>query len=270
MGMNRREFFRIAGLSTLMGLGAKSALELVFPGQVEAQYAPNAKGLVAKRWAMVVDMRKVNDKIAQACIEACHSIHNVPDMGAPLDPKDQLDPELKIRREVKWMWTDHYHNAFPGEEHDYTEEKVKHLNFLVLCNHCENPPCVRVCPTKATFRRPDGIVMMDMHRCIGCRFCMAGCPFGARSFNWRDPRPYIKKINESYPTREIGVVEKCTFCTERLDQGLMPACVEVSKGALTFGDISDPKSKVREILKTNFSLRRKQHLGTNPQVYYIV
>ena len=97
------------------------------------------------------------------------------------------------RYQIKWIWTEHFHNAFPGEEQPHMSEKVEHMNFLVLCNHCDNPPCVRVCPTKATFQREDGIVMMDMHRCIGCRFCMAGCPFGARSFNWRDPRPYVKE-----------------------------------------------------------------------------
>ncbi len=112
--------------------------------------------------------------------------------------------------------------------------------------------------------------MMDMHRCIGCRYCMAACPYGARSFNWRDPRPYLKEVNLNYPTREIGVVEKCTFCDERVSKGQMPACVEVSGGALIFGDLSDPNSKVREALRTYFTLRRKAHLGTYPQVYYIV
>jgi molybdopterin-containing oxidoreductase family iron-sulfur binding subunit len=217
---------------------------------------------------MVVDMRKVDEKIAQACIQACHSVHNVPDITSPVDPKDQASPEEKIRWQIKWMWTEHFHNAFPGQE--VMAERVNALPFLVLCNHCDNPPCVRVCPTKATFRRPDGIVMMDMHRCIGCRYCMAGCPFGARSFNWRDPRPFVKDVNQDYPTRETGVVEKCTFCTERLDQGLMPACVVASQGALVFGDLGDAKSKVREYLRTNFSIRRKPFLGTNPQVYYIV
>jgi molybdopterin-containing oxidoreductase family iron-sulfur binding subunit len=127
-----------------------------------------------------------------------------------------------------------------------------------------------VCPTKATFQREDGIVMMDMHRCIGCRFCMAGCPFGARSFNWKDPRPYVKENYPGYPTREIGVVEKCTFCAERLAQGLQPACVEASGGAMVFGDLEDEKSEVREYLRKYFTIRRKAHLGTNPQVYYIV
>jgi len=99
---------------------------------------------------------------------------------------------------------------------------------------------------------------------------MAGCPFSARSFNWRDPRPYIKNENKDYPTREIGVVEKCLFCVERLAVGLMPACVEASQGAMAFGDLNDPKSQVREWLRANFAIRRKPYLGTNPQVYYIV
>jgi molybdopterin-containing oxidoreductase family iron-sulfur binding subunit len=99
---------------------------------------------------------------------------------------------------------------------------------------------------------------------------MAGCPFGVRSFNWRDPRPYITKEYPGYPTREIGVVEKCTFCAERLAQNLMPACVEASKGTMIFGDLNDEKAKVRDTLKRYFTIRRKVHLGTNPQVYYIV
>jgi molybdopterin-containing oxidoreductase family iron-sulfur binding subunit len=150
-------------------------------------------------------------------------------------------------------------------------ERVKETPFLVLCNHCENPPCVRACPTKATFKREsDGIVLMDFHRCIGCRFCMAACPFGSRSFNFRDPRPFIAKTNKEFPTRMKGVVEKCNFCAERLAVGKLPACVEASDGALAFGDLYDPESVVRQLIKENYTIRRKQHLGTEPAVYYIV
>jgi len=269
MGMDRREFIRISGLAALLGLGGKGAFELLRPGQVEAALEAEPKALSGKRWAMVVNMPKLDEATAQKCIAACHRVHNVPDFNNPVDPKNKLDPEVAHRYEVKWIWTDHYHNAFV-EDQSTLPEKVQHFAFLLLCNHCDNPPCVRVCPTKATFRRDDGIVNMDMHRCIGCRFCMAGCPFGARSFNWRDTRPYVKDTNPGYPTREIGVVEKCTFCAERLAQGLMPACVEASGGAMIFGDLSDEKSKVRESLKKHFTIRRKVHLGTNPQVYYIV
>jgi Fe-S-cluster-containing dehydrogenase component len=270
MSINRREFIRIAGLSTLMGLAGKAGFELLFPGQLEAQLMPAGQPLVAKRWAMVVDMRKLDEQTAKKCIAACHLVHNVPDFDHPIDSKDAVDPDHKTRWMVKWIWTDHFENAFPGEEHQNVLERIEHLPFLLLCNHCDNPPCVRVCPTQATFRREDGIVMMDMHRCIGCRFCMAGCPFSARSFNWRDPRPYIRQVYQEFPTREIGVVEKCNFCAERLERGLIPACVEASKGALAFGDLTDAKSKLRELLRTNFTIRRKAHLGTNPQVYYIV
>ena len=105
---------------------------------------------------------------------------------------------------------------------------------------------MRVCPTKATFKRADGIVMMDYHRCIGCRFCMAACPYGSRSMNYRDPRPFIRKINPDFPTRTKGVVEKCNFCEERLARGILPACVVACKEkALVFGDLEDPRSDVR-------------------------
>lgn len=193
----------------------------------------------------------------QKCIDACNNIHNIPDFGNTKD-------------EIKWIWKDSFEAAFPGQLNEYLPEAIKGKPFLLLCNHCENPPCVRVCPTQATFKRKDGIVMMDQHRCIGCRFCMAACPFGARSFNWRDPRPYIKKENLEYPTRTIGVVEKCTFCFERLVKGLQPACVEASNGALIFGDLSDPNSEVRKILATRYSIRRKSELGTQPGVYYLI
>jgi molybdopterin-containing oxidoreductase family iron-sulfur binding subunit len=105
---------------------------------------------------------------------------------------------------------------------------------------------------------------------------MAACPFGARSFNWLDPRPkdtpnrYIKDINMEYPTRVRGVVEKCTLCAERLAEGKQPACVEASEGKMFFGDLEDPKSEVREILRSHFTIRRKAHLGSRPNVYYIV
>jgi molybdopterin-containing oxidoreductase family iron-sulfur binding subunit len=152
--------------------------------------------------------------------------------------------------------------------------EVEHKPIMVLCNHCENPPCVRVCPTKATFKREsDGIVIMDMHRCIGCRFCMAACPYGARSFNFYDPRQFLPERlpNPDYPTRTKGVVEKCNFCAERLADGKLPACVEAAKdGQLLFGDLDDPRSSVRKALRERYSIRRKPDLGTQPSVYYLV
>ena len=195
--------------------------------------------------------------------------HNVPDFANPVSPADKLDPKDILRWEVKWIWTVPFENAFPGQKLEYLAQFAD-KSVPVLCNHCAKPPCVRVCPTKATWQREDGIVMMDFHRCIGCRFCMAACPFGSRSFNWGDPRPYIRERNPEFPTREKGVVEKCDFCQERLAQGLMPACVEASGGAMHFGDMADANSNPRKALRQHYAIRRKPHLGTEPQVYYLV
>jgi molybdopterin-containing oxidoreductase family iron-sulfur binding subunit len=258
MEVNRREFLKIAGASTIVGiLGGWSAVELLAPGELDNRHRANPQALTAKRWAMVVDMRKMDEATMRDCIEACHRVHNVPDIDDP-------------RSEVKWIWLEPFEHAFPLQNHEHTADPLKEQSFLVFCNHCDNPPCVRVCPTKATWKRDDGIVMMDQHRCIGCRYCMAACPYGSRNYNWKDPRPFIKSRNPDYPTRSNGVVEKCTFCAERLDEGLMPACVEASKGALIFGDLADPASEVREILRSHYTIRRKLSLGTEPSVFYMV
>ncbi len=259
MSINRRAFLKIAGISTIAGIGGASVIRGGKGDEIEASHVVfDDKALKAKHWAMVIDLSRFRtEEDYKKVINACHSIHNVPDLGNPKD-------------EIKWIWTDTFEHTFPGQESRHMSESLKHKPFLLLCNHCEKPACVRVCPTKATFKREDGIVMQDMHRCIGCRFCMAACPFGARSFNYRDPRPFIKDPNPEYPTRTIGVVEKCTFCFERLAKGLQPACVEVSNGAMAFGDLDDPNSEVRKLLGRHYTIRRKPELGTEPSVYYII
>jgi molybdopterin-containing oxidoreductase family iron-sulfur binding subunit len=222
-------------------------------------FKKGAKALKAKQWAMVIDTRKLKSaEDLEPIIEACNKIHNI--------------PQFKNKHhEIKWIWEEEYENTFPTKPNKFLENELAHSPLLVLCNHCENPPCCRACPTQATFKRKsDGIVLMDFHRCIGCRFCMAACPFGSRSFNFRDPRPFIPEVTPEFPTRMKGVVEKCNFCAERLAVGEMPACVEASGGALAFGDLYDPESGVRKLLKTNYTIRRKQQLGTEPSVYYIV
>ena len=259
MDSSRRRLLQLLGLSSL-ALTARPVLN-AFAKEAEHKpvIKPNKKALTAKQWAMVIDTRKFESVAdVEPLVEACDTIHNV--------------PHLKNKRhEIKWIWETHYHNAFPGKAGQFLSEAVEHTPFIVLCNHCENPPCVRACPTKATFKREsDGIVLMDFHRCIGCRFCMAACPFGARSFNFRDPRPFIKETNKGYPTRTKGVVEKCNFCAERLAVGQLPACVEASEGKLAFGDLYDSQSEVRELIRTHYTIRRKQVLGTEPSVYYIV
>jgi molybdopterin-containing oxidoreductase family iron-sulfur binding subunit len=263
MDSNRRRILQLLGLTGL-ALTTRPVLNAFAKDTEQAaetaplvQNADNA--LTAKQWAMVIDTRQFESEAdVEPLVEVCHSIHNVPEF------------ENK-RHEIKWIWPEHYHNAFPGKAARFLSEEVEHRPFLVLCNHCENPPCVRACPTQATFKREwDGIVIMDFHRCIGCRFCMAACPFGARSFNYRNPRPFIEETNNQFPTRMKGVVEKCNFCAERLAVGELPACVVASEGKIAFGDLYDPESEVRELIRTNYTIRRKQTLGTEPCVYYIV
>ena len=209
---------------------------------------------------MVVDVRKFREdpSLGEKVVAACHTVHNVPEFP---DKKD----------EIKWIWMTRFENAFPESPNLYRDEANAGHELPIFCNHCDNPPCVRACPTKATFRNKEGIIVMDYHRCIGCRFCMAACPYGARSFNFKDPRPHIPQLNPAYPTRTPGVVEKCNFCDERLAVGQMPFCVEACPAkAILFGDLSDPASPVRQALASNVTLQRKTKLGTRPKVFYIV
>jgi len=266
MDKNRRKFLKLTGLAALglttgkltdtfakESLLKNPAFEAVPKNSI---FSDEGSG---KRYAMVVDLRKCLEKgQCTKCLDACHTAHNVPDMGNKKD-------------EVKWIWREDFEHVFHDQENHYLNDNLKGKKIPVLCNHCDNPPCVKVCPTQATWKREDGIVMMDWHRCIGCRYCVAACPYGSRSFNWKDPRPYIKKITPEFPTRTKGVVEKCTFCDERLAKGQMPSCTEAcTDKALIFGDLNDSHSEIREILKENFSIRRKPGLGTNPEIYYIV
>lgn len=260
MSVDRRDFLKLAGASAIFSLGGISVIDGYLNKGAEASSGVAVKPgeRTEDRLAMVVDMSRFKTEADYKRVtDACHSIHNVPSIDNP-------------KHEVKWIWEEKYIHSFPGQSDEFLAESIKHQPFLLLCNHCKKPPCVRVCPTKATFKNKDGTVMMDYHRCIGCRFCMAACPYGARSFNWIDPRPHIKELNTSFPTRTKGVVEKCNFCAERLAVGNMPACVEASNGALVFGNLGDPSSEVRKILSTRYAIRRKPDLGTGPSIYYVI
>ena len=267
MDSNRRRFLKITGLSALgvaTGKLDKIFARIGYPDlstldMVPSKFNPSPGEDAKTRLAMVVDLKKcLLEKDCDACSKACHAAHNVPDIDNP-------------KHEIKWLWKEPYENAFLDQENFYQEENIKGNPVPVFCNHCDNPPCVRVCPTQATWKREDGIVMMDWHRCIGCRYCVVACPYGSRSFNWKDPRPDIPQITNEYPTRCKGVVEKCTFCEERLAKDLLPVCVEACKAkAMVFGNLSDPDSEVRKLLKENYSIRRKPGLGTNPEIYYLV
>jgi len=258
MSMDRRGFLRMAGAVSLVGVGGGKVIEAAAAAS-ESQTQPLSAALHGERWAMVIDLRKcLHEHGCTRCVDACHRAHNVPHF-------DDTDDE------VKWIWREEYHNAFPEQHNEFQARDIAHETVPLLCNHCDEAPCVRACPTRTTWAREDGVVMMDMHRCIGCRYCINPCPYGARSFNWRDPRPNIADINPDFPTRMRGVVEKCNFCAEQIARGLQPHCIEACEaGAMAFGDLEDPKSDVRKLLHDNFSVRRKPSIGTQPQVYYLV
>jgi Fe-S-cluster-containing dehydrogenase component len=263
MDDGRRRFMKLIGAAAL-----SAGFPLFRAGAAGKAPSQNIGSVpTTRQLGLVIDMEKcLNDAVRDACIAACRREHNL--------PLDTDNPERRYR----WIWTDDFANAFPEQCHEHLPEALKKQSVLALCNHCSSPACTKVCPVKATWKREeDGIVMMDMHRCIGCRYCMAACPYRARSFNWFSPPADVRGTpNPAYPNRTKGVVEKCTFCAERIGLGREPACVEASRkvaggaGALTFGDISDPGSEVARILRERRTICRQTGLGTRPNVYYLV
>lgn len=198
-----------------------------------------------KRWAMVIDVGKCNG--CYTCVMAC-KVQN----GTP--------------KGVFW------NRVLEREEGEFPN--VSRTFWPVLCNHCEEPPCVEVCPTGATFQRPDGIVNINPDKCIGCRYCMMACPYEARVF--------VDKIEPYYPAgptpfEEVkyakfqeGTVTKCNFCVERVDQGLDPFCVAMCPtSARTFGDLNDPESPVSQLLGRKKGKQLLPEAGTGPCVFYI-
>lgn len=159
----------------------------------------------------------------------------------------------------------------------YDAEEVPrpgHFYVPVACQQCENPPCVKSCPTGATWREEDGIVVVDYDWCIGCRCCLAACPYGARHFNWAEPEIPAADLNPDMHvlgnrTRAKGVVEKCTFCIQRVRKGRYPKCVEVCPvGARKFGDLYDPGSEIRYLLEHKRVFVLKAELNTRPRFFY--
>ena len=263
MDKKRRGFLKRAGSAML---GAGCGFPLLSAGCIGVKHDSEEETPSGSQMAMVVDIEKcLKPEVRKACIGACNLAHNL-----PTDP----DPA----RQIKWIWNEEYKRAFPDQAHGQVAKELAHKEVLVLCNHCTNPACVKVCPTAATWKRKqDGIVMMDMHRCIGCRYCVVACPYGSRSFNWGEARPAIEgEVDQKYPTRNRGVVEKCTFCAERIRDNLEPYCVEAARkvpggeGALTFGDLSDPDSEVSRLLHEKYTISRRIGLGTGPNVYYML
>jgi molybdopterin-containing oxidoreductase family iron-sulfur binding subunit len=158
--------------------------------------------------------------------------------------------------------------------HPETVPEEGHFYVPVGCQQCDDPPCTKVCPTGATWKEKDGIVVVDYDWCIGCRYCMAACPYGARHFNWTEPTIPDAELNTNTHylgnrPRPKGVVEKCTFCVQRSRNGRYPACVEVCPvGARKFGNILDASSEIRYIIENKRVLVLKEELNTVPSFFY--
>jgi Fe-S-cluster-containing dehydrogenase component len=154
--------------------------------------------------------------------------------------------------------------------------KADHFYMGIQCFHCEQAPCIKACPTKATWKEPDGIVVVDYDWCIGCRYCMAACPYWGRRFNWHEPEIPKKEINSKQHylgnrIRKKGQMEKCTFCIQRTRDGKLPACADACPtGARVFGNLLDPDSEIRFVLKNKKVFRMKEDLGTDPKFWYFI
>ncbi len=252
--VNRRDFLTLLGAA---GFTASVALAISSPLIAGSRAKANEQELAKYHWGMVIDLSKCIG--CQYCVYACQAVNDVTD-----------DMRWNVYLMDRTETGDIFHMTRP-------------------CMHCEEPPCAEVCPTGATYRRADGLVVIDYDKCIGCRYCMVACPYEVRRFNWADHTKQDKtnKYQPQYgspevPRRPRGVVEKCTFCRQRIDRGLAnglmpgvhraatPACVNICPvGARTFGDLNDPNSKVSQIITTTPTFRLREDLGTAPSVYYV-
>jgi phenylacetyl-CoA:acceptor oxidoreductase 27-kDa subunit len=241
---NRRDFLKVVGVSVAVVAGTQLAKETKASEGVKGEH----------QWAMVIDQSKCIG--CGYCTLACRAHNDVPP-------------------DISWNIV-----------FDRGQLEDKKVYLPRPCMHCAEAPCVDVCPVAATFHRSDGIVMMDYDRCIGCRYCEVACPYQARSFNWKaftGTNPVVPEWGDpEVERRPRGVVEKCTFCYQRIDRGLAlglqpgvdpdatPACVVVCPvGARIFGDLNDPESNVSKLLATRPNFRLREDLGNSPSVYYL-
>jgi menaquinone reductase, iron-sulfur cluster-binding subunit len=219
------------------------------------------------RWGMVIDLDRCTG--CQGCVIACKAENNVPAVGAKEAGRGRVISWMQVLTEV--------------EDHDQSDEKMRFVPRP--CLQCDDPPCTKVCPVYATYRNPEGIVAQIYARCIGCRFCMAACPYNAKYFNWYRYQKEGPGQNPDVSLRPRGVVEKCTFCHHRLQKArdraraerrelapgdYVPACAEICPArAITFGDLSDPGSEVFRLAHSPRAFRLQEELGTKPKVIYL-
>lgn len=280
MRMDRREFLKTGALAAgaaAAGAGIAKGLSLEPPSGDPDTIALTAKGTLIKvdgqaaqpchvpqhpssaregvpgrKWVMVIDLARCDG--CGHCTLACNKMHFIPPGRAWITVF-----QMKDAKGTAPYW------------------------FPKPCFHCDKPPCTKVCPVDATYKRNDGVVLIDNERCIGCRFCMAACPYSARSFNWDRPENPPEANARGYSAewgfpRRIGTVEKCDFCPDMAAQGKLPACVTgCPMGAVYYGDqnedaVTNSKGetvRLSQLLKDNAAYRFLEELGTEPRVYYL-
>ena len=232
----------------VLGWGAAAAVTAVAPGlsliELARARSPAEAASALQRWGLLIDINKCGE--CNDCVTACHEENGVgPQAGGRPETDVQWIRKLTLR-----------------------DKHTKHVQTLpMMCQHCEDPPCVDVCPTGASFKREDGIVLVDKHTCIGCRYCVMACPYGARSFI----HEAVSGQKADVP-RGKGTVESCTLCVHRVDRGETPACVEAcnhSGGkAMAFGDLNDPAADIHRRLRTEPSSQVRADLALNTAVRY--
>jgi Fe-S-cluster-containing dehydrogenase component len=221
------------------------------------------------RWGMAIDLDRCTG--CQACVSACHAENNLP----------VSDPDSAAKgRAVHWIRVDRYY------EGEFPNIRVKHMP--VLCQQCDEAPCEPVCPVYATYQNDEGLNVQVYNRCVGTRYCANNCPYSVRFFNWFDPswpEPLQLQHNPDVSIRMAGVMEKCTFCIQRIhraerdakeqkralqDGEVQPACAQSCPAeAMTFGDLNDPESKVSRLAASGRATRLLEELGTKPKVFYL-
>ncbi len=215
-----------------------------------------AKPAGDQKWGMVIDVKSCIG--CRRCVYACVKENNIGrDAGFTYIQVLEMEPGK----------VDIEHTDLEYEEGGRPDKWY----MPVQCMQCAKPTCVYGCPVKATWKEPDGIVLIDYEKCIACRNCMVTCPYGARHFNWVEPEVPTKEVNPKVPLEEkAGVVEKCTFCVQRTREGQTTACTEACPvGARKFGDLNDPDSEVSILLKTRRVWRLKEEYGTEPMIWYV-
>ena len=245
--LSRRRFLGVVGATAGT---AVAGVALAESGLASAG-ATAATPAAAHQWAFMVDLRRCDG--CQKCTQACQQEHY-------------------LAKEQTWIKV-------------YTMTNTDGEQYFMprLCMHCQNPPCLRVCPVGATFKNPEGVVLVDQTKCIGCRACMAACPYEARYFNWGPPPAAPKLASQPMPEFPVpqlqGTVGKCILCVHNTDVGKLPACVDAcSMGALYIADLDADAAvnglgetvKFSEFLQANDAIRYKEELGTQPRVYYIL